>query len=140
MQCIASPLIKPSTLTALWVGSVTVDLGFFCNARVVIPLCQWYSYSYIHRKINYQYTNLQNYITVVCTPLTTDANPDGKKCLTASKLFKESEKHIYCKKILWFQCIVYSNLWYLNALQQQHSSTVTNAQNLLMIWIFYNSN
>ncbi len=37
------------------------------------------------------------------TPLTTDANPDGKGYLTESKPIKESEKYnISCKKILLF--------------------------------------
>ncbi len=31
-------------------------------------------------------------------PLTADANPDEKWCLTVPKPIKEYEKHIYCKK------------------------------------------
>jgi hypothetical protein len=33
-------------------------------------------------------------------PLTTDANPDGKRCLTVSKLIKESRKQFDFKKLV----------------------------------------
>jgi hypothetical protein len=51
-------------------------------------------------KINYQSTNLQNYTSAACTehpPLyycTSDANPDGKKCLTASLLKRLLEAYL----------------------------------------------
>jgi hypothetical protein len=40
--------------------------------------------------------NLQIYRTTIhCGPIPADANPDGKEgCLIASKIIKESEKHI----------------------------------------------
>ncbi len=54
--------------------------------------------------------NLQNTSQPLIS-LTTDANPDGKWCLTASKLIKESEEHMFCKKkLLLLLCIVYS-IW-----------------------------
>jgi hypothetical protein len=94
---IASQLIKPSPFTSLWDGSVSVDFVF-----MIMPES---------KENNQKYSDFNNYINIYnqsTTPYYTDANPDEKRCLTASKLIKESEKHNNHKKLLWFLCIVYS--------------------------------
>jgi hypothetical protein len=56
--------------------------------------------------LTFRIINLQIYRTTLHT-LTTDANPDGKGCLTASKLIIEFEDIYFVKKLLLFLCIVY---------------------------------
>ncbi len=51
-------------------------------------------------------TNQQIYKTTPQTPLTSGANPDVRECLTASKLIKESEKHIYIKSCYGFYVLL----------------------------------
>jgi hypothetical protein len=73
-------------------GSVFVD--FF----MIILGSKTNSYFFLTLTISNTY--LQIYITTVhFEPHPT--NPDGKGCLIASKLIKEYEKHIYCKKLFW---------------------------------------
>jgi hypothetical protein len=52
--------------------------------------------------------NFYKFTDIHFTALPAEANPPGKWGLVASKLMKESEKHIYGKKSLWLLCVVYS--------------------------------
>ncbi len=55
---------------------------------------------------------LQIYITTLLyIPFTTHAHSNGKLCITASELMKESEKHIFYCKTSWFGFYVLFILW-----------------------------
>jgi hypothetical protein len=62
-------------------------------------------------KENIHNISLQNYRSTpyaLRTPYYIDANVDGKMILLFLKPINESEKYIYCKKLLRFLCIIYS--------------------------------
>ncbi len=59
-------------------------------------------------QIKNQNTNLQNY-TFVHITLYFDANLDGKWCLTASKLIKESENIFFVNRFYVPYCLFYAN-------------------------------
>jgi hypothetical protein len=56
--------------------------------------------------------NLQIYRTTLHTTGYSDVNYDGKGCLTASKLIKETYKHIFTEKLLWFLWIFLFYAWF----------------------------
>jgi hypothetical protein len=87
---IASQLIEPSPFTSLWGGSV---FFFLC-----INFCD---YAAIKVNSHYVFSASKNHLilTLLATQIQT-----GKGCIIASKYIKESEKHIYREKLLWFVC------------------------------------
>jgi hypothetical protein len=87
---LASQLTKVSRFTSLCGGSVSVDyilmimLGSKENSHNFFFSFK-YSHSNIHNNLS---TNVED---LHYSPVTTDANPDGNGCQTASKLIEESE-------------------------------------------------
>ncbi len=68
--------------------------NFYNNSRIKgkqLPLLLFHQ-EYSHSSIHY---NQSTYLHTYATNPFSDKNPDGKRWLTASKLIKESEKHIY---------------------------------------------
>jgi hypothetical protein len=106
----------PQTAGRIPVGPVGVVAGATAGAAPVsaaVPTAEniYHFYQKCFQAITIMIINLE--ITKLCyNPLNTDASGKSfmeKGCLPASKLVKEAEKqHIYCKKLLWFLCIVYS--------------------------------
>ncbi len=98
-----------ATLSALLCEVVLFSCGFCFNDIAKTKKKKHYFFSTTKSTLILTFImkliiNLQIYRTLYKTP-STDANPNGKGCRPASK---ESDKHIYCKKLLWFQFIVYS--------------------------------
>jgi hypothetical protein len=84
-------LIKPSPFNSLWGVSFSVDFLMKMLGSLIISsfpkstLILTFMIKFI--------INLRIYrTTLLSTPLTIDANPDEKECITAAKLIKESQK------------------------------------------------
>jgi hypothetical protein len=90
---IISHLTKPSLFTSLLGGFVSLDFTFMIMLGSKEIAIIYSLPSKVSLNITFIIINLQIYRT---TPLTTNENPDGKGCLIAQKLEKESEKLIYC--------------------------------------------
>jgi hypothetical protein len=60
-------------------------------------------------------SNLQIYRTTIhCIPIPADANPDGKEgCLIASKIIKESEKHLVIFLLSIVFCLFYEQHYWM---------------------------
>ncbi len=87
MFVIVSQLVKKSPFTALWGGSVSVD--FIFKIKIMSGSMENFQHLFFSIKktliLTFIEINLQIYSA---HPLTTDANPDEKGCLTASKFRK----------------------------------------------------
>jgi hypothetical protein len=107
LQFVASQLIKPFPFTLLRGGSISVEFIFMIMLEDQMKHSHhFFSSSKITLILTFILMNLQIYRTKLYISPTTDANTDRKCCLTASKLIKESEEHLYCKSC--FLCVVYS--------------------------------
>jgi hypothetical protein len=89
---IASQLSKTSSFTYLW-------SDFFCGSIFMIILVTKEIVITSHL-LYIKNKNLPIYRTKQFTITSYgDARPNGKECPSASKLIKEYDKHIYCKKV-----------------------------------------
>jgi hypothetical protein len=94
---ILAQLIKPFLFNSMWGVSFAVDFLMKMLGSLIISSLP--KSTRILTFIIKILINLQIYRTsLLCIPLTIDANPDEKGCITASKLIKKSEK--YCKSYL----------------------------------------